>query len=145
MSRAQLEVGVVLAFFATSASAAGQQANVGLGAAAYGEMLIWLGVIVVFILACAWLVKRLGGSFVATAGAIRVRSVVSMGSKERIALVEVGGKHILVGLCPSQINTLHVFDEDVFANQLMSEPSGSTINSKFAEKLQTLMSRDKNV
>lgn len=148
MSVARLGAGVFLAFLATAANlanAAEQPVNVGLGAAAYGEMLLWLGVIVVFILVCAWLIKRLGGSFVATAGAIRVRSVVSMGSKERIALVEVGGKQILVGLCPSQINTLHVFDEDVFANQPDSESAGSSLNTDFGAKLQKLMSRDKNL
>lgn len=136
---------MLFAFFASAASAAGQQGSVGLGAAAFGEMLLWLGVIVVFILVCAWLLKRLGGSVVASAGAIRVRNVISMGSKERIALIEVGGKQILVGLCPSQISTLHVFEEDVFANQNLDDSSPSEVNADFASKLLDFVRRDKNV
>lgn len=134
---------MLFAFFASAASATGQQESIGVGAAAFGEMLLWLGIIVVFILACAWLLKRVGGSMVASVGAIKVRNVVSMGSRERIALIEVGGKHILVGLCPSQINTLHVFDEDVFASQQADDAAKPATD--FASKLHNFISRDKDL
>lgn len=122
---------------ATTAPATQQVGPMGVGAAL--EMLMWLVVVVGFILLCAWAFRRLGSGVLATAGIIRVRSVISVGSRERIALLQVGDKQILVGLCPSQISTLHVFDEDVLATISPTVMEGSTPAHKaadFAAKLQ---------
>jgi Cu(I)/Ag(I) efflux system membrane fusion protein len=50
-------------------------------------------------------------------------------TRERIALVDVGGKQILIGVTPQAIRTLHVFDEPVVAPD---EP----VSGDFARKLQ---------
>lgn len=102
------------------------------------EMLLWLGVVVAFILVCAWAYRRLSGGMMHTVGAIKVRSVISVGNRERIALIEVGDKQLLVGVCPTQINTLHVFDESVLL------PQGDAGSSAFASKLQSLLNKDAN-
>jgi len=126
---------------AAAASAAGEQGAAALGAGAMLEMLLWLVVVVGFILACAWAYKRLNGGVLAPSGVIKVRSVMSVGSRERIALVEIGNKQILLGVCPTQINTLHVFDEPVLPLTETPEP-GSRVSSEFASRLQSLLNKD---
>ncbi|MDX1490437.1 MAG: flagellar biosynthetic protein FliO [Pseudohongiellaceae bacterium] len=132
---------MLLAFFANAATASTEQASAGIGAGAFVEMLLWLALIVAFIIGCAWLLKKLGGGVVANAGAIRVRSVASLGSREKIALVEVGGKQILLGVCPSQINQLYVFDEDILAKQEADSAIKTSENSAFATKLQSILGK----
>ena len=109
-----------------------------MSAGAMVEMLLWLAVVVAFILVCAWAYRRLSGGMLSVSGAIRVRSVISVGNRERIALIEVGDKQLLVGVCPGQINTLHVFDEPVLPAQGEGEPGA------FASKLQSLLNKDVN-
>lgn len=145
---------------ATAATAVGQQASNTLGLGAALEMMLWLAVVIGVILLCAWGFRRLNGSVLTTASAIRVRSVISVGNRERIALLEVGDKQILVGLCPGQINTLHVFAENVLPP--LHDPvkgleekgleekglekgleKGATVAAgDFASKLQSFINRD---
>lgn len=103
-----------------------------------GDMMtvfLGLGLVLVLIFGCAWLVRRMTGLQAAGNGAIKIVSVLPVGTRERIALVEVGGKQLLVGVTANQITTLHSFDEPVVdAPQVKN-------NSEFAQKLHQLMSR----
>lgn len=128
-------------FSAAAAQAAGEQGAATLSAGAMLEMLLWLAVVVGFILACAWAFRRMSGGVLAAAGIIKVRSVISVGNRERIALLEVGDKQILVGLCPGQISTLHVFDAAVLPLAETSEQRVSPAGD-FAAKLQSLINKD---
>lgn len=126
---------------AAAASAAGEQGAATLGAGAMLEMLLWLVVVVGFILACAWAYKRLNGGVLAPAGVIKVRSVMQVGSRERIALVEVGTTQLLIGVCPTQISTLHVFSEPVLPLAETAE-QGARVSSEFARGLQSLLNKE---
>lgn len=127
---------------AATTAAAGQQAADTLGLGAALEMMLWLAVVIGVILLCAWGFRRLNGSVLTTASAIRVRSVISVGNRERIALLEVGDKQILVGLCPGQINTLHVFEENVLPPLHDAEKGAVVAAGDFASKLQSFINRD---
>ncbi len=126
---------------AAAASAAGEQGATALGAGAMLEMLLWLVVVVGFILACAWAYRRLNGGVLAPSGVIKVRSVMSVGNRERIALVEVGDTQLLLGVCPTQISTLHVFPEPVLplVTTATTDARGS---SEFARSLQSLLNKE---
>jgi flagellar protein FliO/FliZ len=124
-----------------AAPAAGEQGAASLGAGAMLEMLLWLVVVVGFILACAWAYKRLNGGVLAPAGVIKVRSVMQVGSRERIALVEVGATQLLIGVCPTQISTLHVFHEPVLPLAEATE-QGGRVSSEFASRLQSLLNKE---
>ncbi len=70
--------------------------------------------VIAIIYGCAWIVRRMSGmTGVNNTRAIKVVSVMAIGARERIALIEVGGQQILLGITPSAIRTLHVFDEPV--------------------------------
>lgn len=126
---------------AVAASAAGEQSVSAMGASAMLEMLLWLVVVIGFILACAWAYKRLNGGMLAPMGVIKVRSVISVGNREKIALVEVGETQLLVGVTSSQINTLHVFDKPAIELSSNLDKNNNT-QSEFAVKLQGFLNKD---
>ncbi|MEM6511620.1 MAG: flagellar biosynthetic protein FliO [Pseudomonadota bacterium] len=77
------------------------------------SMIVSMLIVVGAILALGWLYSR---SRLAVSGARDVINVVAsraLGTKERLILVEVADKQLLVGMTSSQIQTLHVFDEPV--------------------------------
>lgn len=90
--------------------------------------------VIAIIFGCAWIVRRMSGMSGGNTRAIKVVSVMPMGTRERIALIEVGGKQILIGVTPSAIRTLHVFDEPVVS-------AGEAVSGDFARKLQGMIGK----
>nr|WP_228260838.1 flagellar biosynthetic protein FliO [Marinobacter orientalis] len=90
--------------------------------------------VLALIFGCAWIVRRMGGMTGGNSRAIKVVSVMAMGTRERVALIEVGGTQILVGVTPSTIRTLHVFDEPVVS-------AGDPVSGDFARKLQGMIGK----
>ena len=128
-------------FTAVATSSAGEQGTSVMSLGAMMEMLLWLGVVIGVILLCAWGFRRLNGGVMAPAGIIKVRSVISVGNRERVALLEVGDQQLLIGVCASQINTLHVFDAPVVPLSKTGE-STHRVSGEFAAKLQGLLNKD---
>ncbi|MBE0485306.1 flagellar biosynthetic protein FliO [Marinobacter sp.] len=90
--------------------------------------------VIAVIYGCAWLIRRMNGMTGMNNNAIKVVSVLAIGARERIALVEVGGQQILLGITPSTIRTLQVFDEPVV--DAANPPS-----SEFARRLQGMIGK----
>lgn len=90
--------------------------------------------VIAIIFGCAWIVRRMSGMSGGNTRAIKVVSVMPMGTRERIALIEVGGQQILIGVTPSAIRTLHVFDEPVVS-------AGEPVSGDFARKLQGMIGK----
>lgn len=98
------------------------------------SMVLGLLAVLAVIFICAWLVKRMNGLQGANNSAMRVVSVIGVGPRERIALLDVGGTQVLVGITPQNIRRLHVFDEPVVETGRKSE-------SDFASRLQAMLAR----
>ena len=99
------------------------------GASALAETTLWLMLVVGLILLLAWLAKRFGGMHFRHHGSMRVLSVLPLGNREKIVLVQAGDKYLLLGVTPSQINTLQVFDEmprEINAVNAETDGSGNT-------------------
>ena len=62
---------------------------------------------------------------------IKILATQTLGPKERIVLIEVADKQMVLGMTSSQVQTLHVFDESVV------DTSEQTISHSFAEKLKS--------
>ncbi len=90
--------------------------------------------VIAVIYGCAWIIRRMNGMTGMNNNAIKVVSVMAIGARERIALIEVGGQQILLGITPSAIRTLHVFDEPVV------EP-GNAGTGDFARRLQGMIGK----
>jgi len=72
------------------------------------RMLLSLGAVLGVLAGCVWLVQRLrnGGAF--RTGLIEVVSGISLGGREKVVLLRVGGEEILVGISPAGMRPLHV-------------------------------------
>jgi flagellar protein FliO/FliZ len=74
------------------------------------RVLLSLVVVVAFIFAAGWIARRLQGVSGARGKRLRCLETIAVGVKERIALIEVGGQQLVVGIAPGSIRTLHVLD-----------------------------------
>ena len=70
------------------------------------QMLPGLGLVLVLILALAWLAKRTGVGRAAIGGALRIVADKSVGARERVVVVEIAGQWLVLGVAPGQVRTL---------------------------------------
>lgn len=78
-------------------------------AASLGQMLLGLALVVALLLASLWLLKRVAGPR-GGAGPLKVLGVTAVGARERVVMVEVAGKVLVLGVAPGRVNTLHSLD-----------------------------------
>lgn len=124
------------AFYMVACKVNAQEQNVpGVSGGDMLSVILGLCLVTLLIVGCAWLIKRMGAMPASGTGAIKVLAVTSLGTRERLTLVEAGGKQLLLGVTATQITTLHTFDEPVL------DATQATNNSEFAQKLHQLMSR----
>jgi flagellar protein FliO/FliZ len=108
-------------------------------AVAAGDIAAWgiglLAVLSLFLL-CIWGVSRLNGLTV-RAGKMRVVGGLSLGMREKVMLLQVGKKQLILGVTPGRIETLLVLEGD---DCLLREDAGPAANgSGFAQKLMQAM------
>jgi len=105
--------------------------------AAAGKVAFFLVLVLGLILLLAWISQKIrnqgnmlsGGSLGRGNQAIKVLASQSLGVKERIAVIEVGGKQLVIGITPQQINTLTELDEPLVM------PTAAANTASFAELL----------
>ena len=76
-----------------------------------GGAFLALVLVLGLILGLAWLLKRLPGSGFRQADGLRVVASISLGAKERAAVVQVGGEQLLLGIGAGGVRTLHVLPQ----------------------------------
>jgi len=89
--------------------------------------------VVLLILALAWLVKRFNLNQQSGNGLIRIIAGLSVGTRDRILLLQVGEEQILLGLTPGRIEKLHTLAQPLDA------PDAGSVSASFAHKLNRLM------
>jgi len=77
------------------------------------QTLAGLGVVIALILALGWASRRLSGGALGNSKFMNILAVQPLGAREKIILVDVAGKQMMLGVTPGRIATLHVFDEPV--------------------------------
>ncbi|MCF7982556.1 MAG: flagellar biosynthetic protein FliO [Pseudomonadales bacterium] len=130
---------LILMSISTGIARAEAPNKVGVASGDIFTLVLGLAFVLLLIFGCAWLIKRFGALPNAGNGAIKVISVLPMGTRERICLVEVGGKQLLLGVTAAQISILHTFEEPAVDAAQFASSFGK--NSEFAQKLHQLMSR----
>lgn len=93
-----------------------------------------LALILVLIYGLSWFVKRFSQGGFLQNPTMKIVSAMPLGTRERLMLVEVGGKQLLLGVTATQINTLHVFDEPVVPNG-----KDQPVASDFSQKLMSIL------
>ncbi len=94
--------------------------------------------VVAIIFTIAWMLKRLNLTQQSQGGALRIVAGLSVGTRDRIVLVQVGDEQILVGLSPGRMEKLHALSQPI--------PVDENVNTMppFAQKLNELMGKGSN-
>lgn len=105
------------------------------GTSQLASLLGGLALILVLIFGLSWFVKKFSQGGLMQNPTIKMVSAMPLGTRERLMLVDVGGKQLLLGVTATQINTLHVFDEPVvtLTDKAQSAPSD------FSQKLMAIL------
>ncbi|MCL2162745.1 MAG: flagellar biosynthetic protein FliO [Betaproteobacteria bacterium] len=77
--------------------------------AGLGQMLFGLALVLGILAACVWLLKRFS-SPVRGNGLLRILGITAVGPREKVVLLEVGEKVLMLGVTPNNVRTLHVFE-----------------------------------
>ena len=102
-----------------------------------GQLVIGMLIVLLCIVVLAWFAKRFTRLQSGTNGNMQILGGLSLGSRERIVLVQVGSEQILLGVAPGRVNTLCELNEPVSTTN--NNPVSN--NGSFAEKLVTAISR----
>lgn len=94
-------------------------------------------VVLAVILALAWLLRRFGQGGFSGQGDMKIVASLSLGTRERLLVVDVQGQQLLIGVTPQQIRTLHVFDEPVIDP---SQPRSADFKNKLMAIMQSRQS-----
>ncbi|MDD3328129.1 MAG: flagellar biosynthetic protein FliO [Zoogloea sp.] len=74
------------------------------------QMLLGLAVVIGLLYASLHVLKRLGAGTGNAAGLLKVRGATAVGPRERVVLVDVAGKVLVLGVTPGRITALHTLD-----------------------------------
>jgi flagellar protein FliO/FliZ len=131
--------------FAPAMSWGAEKAAVPSGAAAIMQTFVGLAVVVAMIFALAWLSRRLSGGNLGNAKFMKILAVQPLGTREKIILVDVAGKQMMLGVTPGRIATLHVFDEPVLQVPVTNERGTDNLSARsateFSRKLQEFLNQ----
>lgn len=89
--------------------------------------------VLALIVALAWVVKRTGRLQMAAGGGLRILGGLSMGTRERVVLIQAGETQLLLGVAPGRVQTLHVLDKPL-TTQAAAAPG-------FAEQLGRMLNK----
>jgi len=76
------------------------------------RMVLGLVVVLALLGATAWVSRRFRAGTQGRGGQIEVVSGLSLGARERVVLIRVGGEQVLVGVSPSGMRALHVLNQN---------------------------------
>lgn len=102
-----------------------------------GQLVVGMLIVLLCIVVLAWFAKRFQGLQSSTNGDMQVLGGLSLGSRERIVLVQVGTEQILLGVAPGRVNRLCELTDPVSTRSNTSIPA----KESFAEKLVAAISR----
>ncbi|ARN76446.1 flagellar biosynthetic protein FliO [Oceanicoccus sagamiensis] len=97
-----------------------------------------LVLIVFLIITIGWLIRRVGGVPMMGGQAMKVNAVLSLGTREKVVLVDIGDKQVLLGVAPGRISHIQSFDEPVVSNTVNTESSAD-----FSSTIKNLLQQNK--
>lgn len=103
------------------------------------QMLLGLGLVLACLFGALWVLKRLQSGGLAGNSPLRVLGATSVGQRERVVLVAVGQKVLVLGVAPGRINALHTLD----ASELPAVEPQTPIGADFASRLREFMNKNK--
>lgn len=102
------------------------------------KMVIGLALVLVIIIAIAWLLKRFSIIPTAATGHIKIVSAASVGQRERIVIVEIGETCLVLGVAPGQVNMLHSMEKSALNT---NDKTLKNASGQFSEALDKSISK----
>jgi flagellar protein FliO/FliZ len=128
------------ALYAAADDTTPQSASVAdpVGVGDFLQVFLGLAIVVIAIIAMAWVIKRTGYVNTRANGQLKIIGGLSLTQRERLLLIQVGNKQLLIGVSPGRISTLHELEEtiDVHGDE-------RPVTENFAHKLQSLLRGEK--
>ncbi len=105
-----------------------------------GQMMFGLGLVLALMFGALLLIKKLSLPRGPAASSLKVVGAAAVGPRERVVLVEVGDKLLVLGVAPGQVEGLHTFDAATFPRP---EPGDMTPAGpgSFAERVRQVLER----
>jgi len=106
--------------------------------AATGNIFNWsLGLLIVLsaFFFCVWAVRKLNGLAINGTEQMRIVGGLSLGMREKVILLEVGKKQLILGVTPGRIETLHVLDGEDCLNTMQTSGIGNRFSQKLTQAL----------
>jgi len=105
-----------------------------------------LAVVLALIFLCAWVARRLGLQKHNSGRLVKVIASTSIGQRERVVVVEIGGTWLALGVTPGQIQSLHAMPaqelaEDAKLPIARGAIAATNVASAFAQKLRESLGR----
>lgn len=94
--------------------------------------------VIAIILILAWILRKFGSVSMRSGGSLQILGGMSVGGREKIVLVQVGQKQLLIGVAPGNVQTLHVLEQPIQENR---NPSAGSEN--FSDKLKQVLNMGK--
>ncbi len=98
------------------------------------QLTLGMVVVLAIMLGLAWVLKRTGKFQMAAGGGLKILGGLSIGSRERVVLLQVGETQLLVGVAPGQVQALHVLEQPL---ETQAQASGGG----FADQLGRMMGK----
>ena len=103
------------------------------------KMIFSLLLVLVIIIAIAWLLKRFAIIPTTTTGPIKIVSAASVGQRERVVIVEVGDTWLVLGVAPGKVNTLHSMEKSTSNS---NDKTLKIAGGQFSEELDKSISKN---
>lgn len=110
----------LLAFASAPAPLRAAEATLSVAGSA-AQMVLGLAVVIGLLLASLWLIKRLSAPRGAAAG-LRVLGAAAVGPRERVVLVEIGGKVLVLGVTSANVSALHTLSAEELGDLGAGDP-----------------------
>ena len=102
MMRVAYSGGVAVNLYTTAAFATSDTSASDTGAV--GSLIVALVLVVGAAAAATWVLRHWKGSVGRREGPMQLVHVIALGPRERLALVKIGGRYLVVGITPTSIN-----------------------------------------
>ena len=100
------------------------------------QLILGLVVVVLCIIALAWFAKKMNRFQAMNDDSLKIIAGISMGTRERAVLLQVGEEQLLVGVTPGRLQTLHVLEKPI---EIIANNTASQVGKNFSDKLKMMM------
>ncbi|GAB4392635.1 MAG: hypothetical protein Tsb005_07460 [Gammaproteobacteria bacterium] len=98
------------------------------------QLLLHLFLVIVLIFAVAYIARRYFNKTINPIGPLSIVASLSLGLKEKLVLIQVADKQILLSISPGRITKIHLFEQPIITAETANK---SILN--FSQQLQHIM------